>query len=139
MIFRAFVFIMITVWSLYGSEVVWLHDYAKARTLSQKTGKPIYIMITSQNCKWCRKFENETLQEKKITQMLFSRFITLHFIKEQDPIPTKFAYTPVPRHYIVDSKGIILGEEVGFLPSDIFAIVLENALKEREDAIHTNR
>ena len=139
MIVRSFVFIMIIVTALSARSLVWLDDYDKACDLAKKNDKPIYVLITSINCKWCRKFERKTLTDKKVRKMLASKFILLHFVKERHYIPSKFAYTPVPRHYIVESDGIILAEEVGFLESDVFTIVLENALEERKDAIHTDR
>jgi len=113
--------------SLMSAELNWSHDYKAALQKSQKSGKLVYVLITSENCKWCRKFENTTLQDKDILKRLYKEFEVVHISREHDYVPKNFKTSPVPRHYFTDGKGEVLYNSLGHRGVECFDSFMDNA------------
>ena len=113
--------------SLMSAELNWSHDYKAALQKSQKSGKLVYVLITSENCKWCRKFENTTLQDKDILKRLYKEFEVVHISREHDYVPKSFKTSPVPRHYFTDAKGEVLYNSLGHRGVECFDSFMDNA------------
>jgi len=124
---RYIFFMFLLVSSLYSAELGWSNDYKKALVDAKKENKLVYILITSDSCKWCRKFENTTLQDKEILKRLYSEFITIHLSRDRDVIPKQFKTAPIPRHYFTDSKGNILYNSLGHRGVECFDSFMDNA------------
>jgi len=113
--------------SLMSAELQWSNDYNATLVKAQKSGKLVYVLITSDNCRWCRKFENTTLQDKTILKRLSSEFELVHIARERDYIPKDFKTSPVPRHYFTDSKGKVLYNSLGHRNIECFDSFMDNA------------
>ena len=124
---RYILFMFLVVSSLYSAELGWSNDYKKALVDAKKENKLVYIFITSDSCKWCRKFENTTLQDKEILKRLYREFITIHLSRDRDVIPKQFKTAPIPRHYFTDSKGNILYNSLGHRGVECFDSFMDNA------------
>ena len=112
---------------VFSAELDWPSHYKEALTQAKQNNKIIYILITSQSCKWCVKFEKTTLKDEKIKKRLNSQFITIHLTRDKDAIPSKFKTAPVPRHYFVDSNGDILYSALGYRDVELFDSFMDNA------------
>jgi len=119
--------ILLTITSLFSADLNWSHSYKDAVVKSKSSGKLIYVLITSKDCKWCRKFENTTLQDKDILKRLYSEFEVVHISREKDTIPEIFDTSPVPRHYFTDSKEKILYSSLGHRGVECFDAFMDNA------------
>jgi len=115
---------------LFSSDLDWSSDYEKALIQAKKENKFIYVLITSDSCRWCRKFEQTTLLDMDIEDRLEEEYITLHLSRDQHKIPSKFKTSPVPRHYFLDQKGDILYDTLGYRDVELFNSFMDNA-KER--------
>jgi thioredoxin-related protein len=115
------------VFSLFGGELSWSHNYKKALLEAKREDKPLYILITSRDCRWCKKFVATTLQDKKVLQKLYHDFIVVHLLRDKDYIPKKFAISPVPRHYFVDANGTLLYSALGYRDEELFTSFMVNA------------
>lgn len=113
--------------TLFGANLDWSNDYEQALVDAKEQNKLVYIFITSDNCQWCKKFANTTLQDKAITKRLYSEFITIHLSRDQHIIPKQFETAPVPRHYFTDAKGNILYSSLGHRGVDCFDAFMDNA------------
>ena len=120
-------FLFAFVLSLNAVELGWSHEYEKGLQEAKKEHKLVYVLITSENCGWCRKFERTTLQNKEIKQRLKKEFVTIHFSREWDDVPAVFKTSPVPRHYFVDAKGEILYSSLGYRDVEMFESFMDNA------------
>ena len=118
---------------LFGSDLGWSSDYDKALIQAKKENKFVYILITSDSCRWCRKFEQTTLLDMDIEDRLEEEYITIHFSRDRHTIPPKFKTSPVPRHYFLDQKGDILYDTLGYRDVELFNSFMDNA-KERYDS-----
>jgi len=121
--------------SLFGANLDWSNDYKQGLVDAKKENKLVYIFITSDSCKWCRKFEKTTLQDAGIKKRLYSEFITIHLSRDRDKIPKKFETAPVPRHYFTDANGNILYNSLGHRGVDCFDAFMDNA----EDKLKTSK
>ncbi len=118
---------------LFSSDLGWSSDYEKALIQAKKENKFVYVLITSDSCRWCRKFEQTTLLDMDIEDRLEEEYITLHLSRDQHKIPGKFKTSPVPRHYFLDQKGDILYDTLGYRDVELFNSFMDNA-KQRYDS-----
>ena len=120
-------FLFVFVLSLNAVELGWSHEYKKGLKEAKKEHKLVYVLITSENCGWCRKFERTTLQNKEIKKRLQREFITIHLSREWDDVPSLFQTSPIPRHYFVDANGEILYSSLGYRNVEMFDAFMNNA------------
>jgi len=132
-----------TVLLAQGSK--WSHDYQKALQKAKKEHKPVYILIVSDTCRWCKKFEEVTLNDPKIKERINKEFVTVILSRDKDEIPKYFKVSPIPRHYFVNCKGNILFSSFGYRDADIFDFFMLTAhikyekQKERDNETSTNK
>jgi len=113
--------------SIYAQDLGWSHDYKETLQKAKKSGKLVYVLLTSDSCRWCRKFESTTLQDKDIQKRLYKEFEVVHLSRDSDFIPEKFELRPVPRHYFVDENGNILYSTLGYRKVECFNSFMDNA------------
>ena len=118
--------------NLGADEIKWSHDYHKALIQAKKENKLVYVLITSDDCRWCRKFEQTTLIDMDIEDKLEEEYITIQLSRDHHKIPAKFKTSPVPRHYFLDQKGDILYDTLGYRNAEVFNSFMDNA-KQRYD------
>ncbi|MEN8302703.1 MAG: DUF255 domain-containing protein [Campylobacterota bacterium] len=118
--------------NLGAEEIEWPNDYDKALIQAKKENKFVYVLITSDSCRWCRKFEQTTLLDMDIEDRLEEEYITIHLSRDRHQIPDKFKTSPVPRHYFLDQKGDILYNTIGYRDAEMMNSFMDNA-KERYD------
>jgi thioredoxin-related protein len=121
--------ILISAFTLCLAEVHWEEDYASAVVTAQKVQKPIYVFISAAECRWCAKFEKETLSDPTVIKLLNDNFVAVHLVRDFDTIPSRFKQRPVPRHYFLSAKQQNLSEDLGFVEADIFADELKTILR----------
>ncbi|HIP14583.1 MAG TPA: thioredoxin family protein [Sulfurimonas autotrophica] len=118
--------------TLFSAQLQWLNDYDEALKNAQKEHKLVYILVVSDTCKWCKKFENKTLQNKQIKERVNKEFVTVLLSRDTDVIPKGLKISPVPRHYFLDEKGKILYSSVGYRDTELFNSFMDNAQEHYE-------
>ena len=113
--------------NLSADEIKWPSDYEKALIQAKKENKFVYVFITSDSCRWCRKFEETTLQDRDIKKRLAKEYITIHLSRDRHTIPAQFKTSPVPRHYFVDQKGEDLYNTLGYRDVEMINSFMDNA------------
>ncbi len=106
--------ILVLVTALFGSDLEWSNDYKAALEIAKKENKQVYMLVTSESCRWCRKFESTTLQDDGIIQRLESKYVLLHISREKDYMPSKFKKKRVPRHYFLTSDAQVVETFLGY-------------------------
>lgn len=117
--------------SLVASELNWSNDYKKALQIAKKEKKDIYVLVTSDSCRWCRKFENTTLQDEKVLELLKLKYVLVHADRDRDFLPKNFNTKSVPRHYFVTSEEQIIFTFLGYWEELDFKSYLRDVDKER--------
>jgi len=90
-----------------------LEDYGEALKKAKQEHKKVYMLITSDSCRWCRKFEQTTLKDKTFLDKLKKNYVLLHLSRDRDFIPKKFDTAPVPRHYFLSADGKTIFASLG--------------------------
>jgi len=108
---------MLLISSLLSAELGWSDDYEASLKLAKKENKDIYALITSSTCRWCRKFENTTLQDKEVLKKLNKKYILVHLDRDIDDLPQWFDVRRVPKHYFVTAKGKEIYSFLGYWDS----------------------
>lgn len=122
---------------LFGANLDWSNDYEAALQVAKKEKKNIYMLITSADCRWCRKFEETTLQEEIVISRLKEKYILLHVDRDQDTFPSKFQRAPVPRHYFIKANEDVIYTFLGYWDREDFFSYLGDAEK-RLDTMQNN-
>ena len=116
---------------LLSANLQWNSDYKKALQDAKMQNKDVYMLITSESCRWCRKFESTTLQDKSVIKRLKKKYILLHVDRDKNSFPSMFKAKRVPRHYFVTAKGEVIYSFLGFWEKDDFYSFL-NDVNERK-------
>jgi hypothetical protein len=112
---------------LFGADLPWSHDYEQMQEKARESKKLIYVFVTSDDCRWCRKFEETTLQSKEIQKRLYGEFEVVHISRDRHKVPTAFETSPVPRHYFTDEQGNIIYSSLGHRGEECFDSFMDNA------------
>lgn len=112
---------------LFGMEGNWAKSYAQALEHAKAQNKKVYMLITSEDCRWCRKFENTTLSEKSTIARLEEKYILVHVDRDKDDFPEKFLRKGVPRHYVVSQNGNVIYTFLGYWNSEDFFSFMQEA------------
>ena len=116
--------------TLWSAELGWSDNYEESLKVAKKENKNLYVLITSSTCRWCRKFENTTLQDKEILDMLYKKYVVVHADRDMDDLPADFDIKRVPRHYFVSENGEIIYSFLGYWDSLDFKSFLDDVDKE---------
>jgi len=140
---KSIILFLLFVFTLTADDLNWSNDYKQALKDAKESSKAVYVLITSDSCRWCRKFEQTTLQDRDIKERLEKEFITVHLSRDRDVVPSYFLTTPIPRHYFVDAKENILFSSLGHRDEEIFQGFMDNAnknkIKENINEFNTNK
>ena len=131
-----FKFLFLTILSvswLMSANLTWGNDYNKALKEAQVKKKDIYMLVTSENCRWCRKFEATTLQDPLVLQKLNQKYVLLHIDRDKDYMPEHFKKKRVPRHYFIRNDGSIIYSFLGFWDSEDFISFLSDVDKRKKE------
>ena len=111
---------------LFGFKSEFIHDYDKALELAKSQNKDVYLLVTSSDCKWCRKFEKVTLSDEGTMKMLKEKFVLLVLSRGVDVIPDHIKAKRVPKHFFLDSDGELIYSILGYWnPEDFASFVAE--------------
>ena len=123
---------MIIPLTLFATNIEILNDYDVGLQKAKVEKKLLYVLISSENCRWCKKFEKTTLSDTLIKDRLKKEFIVVKLIRENDEIDDKFKTTPIPRHYFLDLDGNIIYSALGYRDKVLFDSFMDNAQERKE-------
>ncbi len=114
--------------NLFAGDIVWSDTYEQAQAKAKKESKPLLVLITSEQCRWCRKFEATTLQDEDVISRLNSKFVTVHVTRDKSVYPKSLSAKMVPMNYFLDSNGKVIYSMPGYWPVDDYQSILDDAL-----------
>jgi len=89
-------------------------NYDRAFLKAKEENKAVFILFTTQYCRWCNKLRETTLIDKEITKRLNNDFIVLLLDKKQSFYPSKYRVKDIPSVYITDKNEEIFTSIVGY-------------------------
>lgn len=88
----------------FAKEVGYETNYNVALQKAKNEGKDLMVLMITNYCPWCSKFEKKTLSDKKIDEAIQSEYVPLIINKEEGGFPPYLNAPIVPTTYFVDPK-----------------------------------
>lgn len=79
-------------------------DYGKALKKAKKEGKNLMLVLSTEYCPWCRKFEKNVLQKEEVNQAVHAKYVPVILNRDKKAFPAKFTSTFTPVVYFIDAK-----------------------------------
>lgn len=117
---------------VFGAEIAWNDTFEQAQAKAKKESKPLLVLITSEQCRWCRKFEATTLQDEDVISALNSKFVTVHVTRDKSVYPKNLSAKMVPMSYFLDGEGKVIYSIPGYWPADDYQSILDDALRKNK-------
>ena len=112
----------------FASKMNYETDYATALAKAKKEKKPLMVLMTTNFCPWCRKFEKRLLSQNVTAKKIQEKFIPLVLNLSEKKFPEalgKIAMTPTV--YIVNENNETLSNQfVGYSARDEFLYMLNH-------------
>ncbi len=91
------------------------HNYAQALRVAKNSKKSLFILIGKENCPWCNKLKNTTLQDRKLTELLNRDFVVVLLDKNRDKFPTQYDPSRVPVIYMANFNEKVFVKKLGYV------------------------
>ena len=104
MIARVFLIFSLSVLSLSAAKIHWSHDFEEAKAKAHKEHKILYVLITSETCKWCRKIESTTLKRPAVIRAIKKRYVAVALTRDKDSYPKCLKAKMVPMSYFINPE-----------------------------------
>lgn len=110
----------------FASEMKYETNYDEAVKKSKKLQKNIMLVLVSNYCPWCRKFEQRVLLKEEVNTIIQKNYIPLILNREKDPFPKEFdtGFTPIV-HFIDYKTQKSYKNVVGYNNKDEFTYILK--------------
>jgi thioredoxin-related protein len=110
---KAFVLLVLLAGVLMAEGIQWEANYRTAVQQAAKTNKPIFFVLSSHECKWCRHLEATTFSDPKVIAKLNSRFVNvIAYVDDGDFVPNQLWAPGTPTLWFLDTKGAAMFEPI---------------------------
>ena len=110
----------------FASEKKYETNYQEEVKKSKKLHKNIMLVLVSNYCPWCRKFEQRVLLKKEVNAIIQKNYIPLIINREKEPFPKEFdtGFTPIV-HFIDYKTQKSYKNVIGYNNKDEFTYILK--------------
>jgi len=127
---KKLLWVCLLAFSVFGADITWNSSYDQALLKAKKEGKPLMVLITSEQCRWCRKLESTTLQDDEVVARINTTFQAVNVIKDKSIYPKNLSAKMVPMSYFLDPKtGKVLYSIPGYWGAEDYNSILDDALR----------
>ena len=126
---RVSILFFLLTFMLSASDIEWAGSYSEAIELAKKENKGIYILITSETCRWCRKLESTTLKKDAVIDKIDKSFITLHVTRDKDEYPKYLKAKMIPMSYFIRPNGRVVHSVPGYWVSEDYLSIIGDAVR----------
>lgn len=99
-------FFALSLWANEASEAAkelgYSNAYAQGIAKAKKEHKMMMLVVVRDGCRWCKKFEKETLKDPKIKTKL-DGFVKV-LMDKNEAMPERFLTNFIPTTYFIDPK-----------------------------------
>lgn len=88
----------------FASEMKYETSFKEAVKKAKEMQKDIMLVLVTNYCPWCRKFEQRVLLKKEINDIIQKNYIPLIINKEKDEFPQELDISFTPVVYFIDHK-----------------------------------
>jgi len=111
----------------FASEMGYETNYNEALKKAQKLKKNVMLVLVSNFCPWCRKFEQRVLLKNEVNKIIQKNYVPVILNKERDPFPKEFdtGFTPII-HFIDYKTQKSYHHVIGYNNKDEFTYLLRS-------------
>lgn len=111
----------------FASEMKYETNFDEAIKRAKKEQKNVMLVLVSNYCPWCRKFEQRVLLKEEVNAIIQKNYIPLIINREKDPFPKEFdtGFTPIV-HFIDHKTQKSYKNVVGYNNKDEFTYILKS-------------
>jgi len=89
-------------------------NYEEAFKIAKSENKAVFILFSTEYCRWCTKLKETTLTNPKLIKRLNKEFIVLFLDRDIDIYPSKYKVKAVPAIYFTDKNEEVFTSMVGY-------------------------
>lgn len=115
--------------SLFADSIKWQDNYQNALSHAQDEDKLIFVFITSEDCKFCKKLKETTLQNSDIVKKINDRYSSVIVMKGKDTYPDTLNSKATPMLYFLDKNENIIDYSLGYWDVLDFKFILKDVDK----------
>ena len=110
----------------FASEMKYETNFDEAMKRAKKEQKNVMLVLVSNYCPWCRKFEQRVLLKEEVNAIIQKNYIPLIINREKDPFPKEFdtGFTPIV-HFIDHKTQKSYKNVIGYNNKDEFTYILK--------------
>lgn len=115
----------------FSSHMGYMRDYNTALELAKKENKPLMLVVGTDYCPWCRKFERKTLKYSEVALKVNQDFIAIIVDKNKDRgnYPNKYASPITPSVFFINPHdNSTINNSVGYIRKKDYLEKLEGVL-----------
>jgi thioredoxin-related protein len=102
--------------------------YEQALLISKQNNKSIMLKLTSNDCKYCIKMDNEVLADTAVKSLLDENFITVNINVDNESLPLNLKWTVTPTFIFIDKNEKISSRLRGSWDKKDFIDLLNNRI-----------
>ena len=91
-------------------------DYNKTVELAKKEKRPIFMLFTKEQCRWCKKLKSNLFENEEIAKILEEEYLVLYLDKEKSVYPQKYKVKSVPDLFLISETEEVYTEILGYRP-----------------------
>lgn len=115
----------------FASQMGYQRDYNTAIELAKKENKPLMLVVSTDYCPWCRKFERKTLKYSEVAIKVNKEFTAAVIDKRRDKgkYPSQYASPITPAVFFINPHdGSTIAKSVGYIKKADYIEKLESVL-----------
>ncbi|WP_283435360.1 thioredoxin family protein [Neorhodopirellula lusitana] len=103
------------------AEPIWYETLESGWAESKKSGRPMVIFITSEQCTYCDAMKRNTLCDPSVRKRLLGRFIPIRLRPDaNNRVLSRVEVTAFPTTLVAESQGKVVAHRVGYQPVEKF-------------------
>lgn len=111
------------------ASIPWRTEYQAARQEAQEKNLPLLLDFGTKDCFWCKKLDDITFKDAKVSSLMIERFVCLKIDAERDPDLTRtLRIERFPTIVLAAPDGKLLNSLEGFKDAAAFHEILQRVL-----------
>ncbi len=109
-----------------ATEIAWYDNYNTALQKARESHKNIFLLMTSETCKWCRKLKETTLEDESIAARINQQYIAVELTREKESYPKYLHAKMVPMSFFLTPQGRLINSMPGYWNVEDYHSVLDD-------------
>ena len=114
----------------FAQGIRWERSVQAAIVKGKKLNKPVMLVVSKDGCRWCVRFDDTTLQDKRVVDFVNKNYIAVEAYLSRNEVPYRFVTGGTPSTWFIKDGEPMFQPLAGAYPADQFLEALKIALDE---------